>query len=104
MRLYGKGLLTGSTQVSNTNETVWRLLWAGLAPPKVECFYWQVLKGRLAVKKELLKRGILQQSDAISWKVWMYRFSIWDVKWCSPFDTPSVFYGVAHGTTKGCFQ
>ncbi|EOX92775.1 Uncharacterized protein TCM_001655 [Theobroma cacao] len=33
---------------NNVSSNVWKELWEGLAPHKVECFCWQLLKGRLA--------------------------------------------------------
>ncbi|KAK9003028.1 hypothetical protein V6N11_060599 [Hibiscus sabdariffa] len=39
-------------------DSFWtRIVWLGLAPPKVEFFLWQVLKNRILVKAELAKRG-----------------------------------------------
>ncbi|XVF39326.1 hypothetical protein PTKIN_Ptkin01aG0025500 [Pterospermum kingtungense] len=44
-------------------EEVWKSLWAGMAPPKVEFFCWQVFKGRLPVKECLFSRGLLNIND-----------------------------------------
>ncbi|KAL4271167.1 hypothetical protein GQ457_13G010790 [Hibiscus cannabinus] len=40
-----------------------KVVWLGFAPPKVEAFVWLLLHGRVPVKDELFKRGILPSSD-----------------------------------------
>ncbi|XWS31445.1 hypothetical protein CRYUN_Cryun23aG0076500 [Craigia yunnanensis] len=37
----------------------WKFVWSSLAPLKVEIFYWQLMKGKIAVKAELAKRGMM---------------------------------------------
>ncbi|XP_039035963.1 uncharacterized protein LOC120172618 [Hibiscus syriacus] len=46
-------------------ETWERRIWAGIAPPRVETFVWQVAHQRVAVKEELLKRGVVGIDDPL---------------------------------------
>lgn len=77
-------------QNNDRNRELWRYVWAGLAPPEVEVFVWQVMKGRVAVKEDLVKRNLVQRDATLctlcnreaesvghlffscleSWKVW----------------------------------
>ena len=79
----------------------WKSIWAGLVPPKVEIFCWQMIRGRIAVREQLARRGLLNWDAAVcalckskvetvghlffscklSWLIWMYCCSIWDVSW-----------------------
>ncbi|XVF82519.1 hypothetical protein PTKIN_Ptkin16aG0055800 [Pterospermum kingtungense] len=75
-----------------------------MVPPKVEALVWQILLGKLAVKVELRKRGLLQdhndfcvicnkESESVqhlffqyhfSWRIWSRWLSLWGVAWCAP--------------------
>ncbi|KAK8648948.1 hypothetical protein V6N13_129690 [Hibiscus sabdariffa] len=41
-----------------TQDKIWKLVWMGLVPPKVECFLWKVLLELVSTFVELNKRGI----------------------------------------------
>ncbi|XP_039064617.1 uncharacterized protein LOC120209770 [Hibiscus syriacus] len=66
---------------SQQKMEIWeRHIWAGIAPPRVETFVWQVAHQRVAVKEELLKRGVVGIDDplcslcgALMWSVWKCR-------------------------------
>ncbi|XVE61157.1 hypothetical protein DITRI_Ditri06bG0017300 [Diplodiscus trichospermus] len=55
------------SKFSYQNLLNWKFVWAGLAPPKVEMFCWQVLRGRIAVKEQLVLRKVLPSRRALSW-------------------------------------
>ncbi|XP_039050911.1 uncharacterized protein LOC120192145 [Hibiscus syriacus] len=42
-----------------------RYVWKGVAPPRVESFVWQLAHHRVAVKEELLKRGVTGVEDNV---------------------------------------
>ncbi|XP_038995739.1 uncharacterized protein LOC120120058 [Hibiscus syriacus] len=42
-----------------------RYAWKGVAPPRVETFVWQLTHHRVAVKEELLKRGVTGVEDTV---------------------------------------
>ncbi|XVF82174.1 hypothetical protein PTKIN_Ptkin16aG0024000 [Pterospermum kingtungense] len=88
----------------------WKDVWAGLAPPKVETLCWQIILGKVAIKAELNKRGILRSSDTRCvffnseeesvthlfflcdllrqvWEAWLER---WNVSLCAP-SNPILF-------------
>ncbi|XP_039070410.1 uncharacterized protein LOC120217325 [Hibiscus syriacus] len=45
---------------SEQKRVIWeRHIWVGIAPPRVETFVWQVAHQRIAIKEELLKRGVV---------------------------------------------
>ncbi|XP_039060736.1 uncharacterized protein LOC120204786 [Hibiscus syriacus] len=51
--------LCSSGSLGSDEAYFWcKIVWSGQLPPKVESFLWQVVLGRLAVKTELVKRGI----------------------------------------------
>ncbi|EOY06145.1 Uncharacterized protein TCM_020961 [Theobroma cacao] len=52
-------------QNNDKNRELWRYVWAGLAPPKVEIFVWQVMKGRVVVKEDLVKRNLVQRDASL---------------------------------------
>ncbi|KAL4346476.1 hypothetical protein GQ457_17G006660 [Hibiscus cannabinus] len=76
--------------LGSTEDKIWKLVWSGLAPPKVEGFLWKVILGRIPTLVELDKRGALHSSSTrcalcskdeetvnhifclceIGWKVW----------------------------------
>ncbi|XVF23444.1 hypothetical protein REPUB_Repub13aG0039200 [Reevesia pubescens] len=81
----------------------WNEVWAGIGPPKVEGFCWLVLRGRVAVKEVLARRGLVSWeaitcmlcnketetvahlffSCDIAWSVWNHFCSLWGVSWVS---------------------
>ena len=95
--LYAKSVLCSSPSY----EEFWKLVWVGLAPPKVEVFCWQLMQGRIATKDQLARRGVMDWNLAvctfcnaeresvshlffscfISWKIWMYVCSLWELNW-----------------------
>ncbi|GMI95175.1 hypothetical protein like AT4G29090 [Hibiscus trionum] len=82
------------------------LVWKGLVPPRVDFFLWQLAHGKVAVKTELSKRGVLSESDIncpvcnqcpestnhlfihcnASWKLWNIFFRLWNVSFALPND------------------
>ena len=95
--LYCKYML--NAQVSD--KELWKMVWMGLAPPKVEVFCWRLVRERIATKDQLVKRGLLERRQAVcvfcntemesvdhlffschsSWKIWMHFCSMWGVDW-----------------------
>ncbi|KAE8658271.1 hypothetical protein F3Y22_tig00116973pilonHSYRG00090 [Hibiscus syriacus] len=58
----GLPLVTKSSRVSEfeysiDGDPIWKLIWANLAPPKVEAFVWRVMQHIVPVLVELLKRA-----------------------------------------------
>ncbi|XP_039012116.1 uncharacterized protein LOC120141253 [Hibiscus syriacus] len=47
-----------SDGIEGNQDFLDRNIWVGIAPPRVETFLWQVVQQRVAVKEELLKRGV----------------------------------------------
>ncbi|OMP01365.1 hypothetical protein COLO4_11923 [Corchorus olitorius] len=45
-------------------DGMWKLVWTGFSPSKVEVFMWQLIKGKVAVKDELMKRGCFGEEVA----------------------------------------
>ncbi|XVF39216.1 hypothetical protein PTKIN_Ptkin01aG0017700 [Pterospermum kingtungense] len=90
----------------NSSHVNWDEVWSGLLPPKVETFLWQLLKGRVAVKENLVARNIGNGLDAqcvfcrleiesvshlffvcpMSWRVWSHWCWNWGVQWVSRKD------------------
>ncbi|XVE88825.1 hypothetical protein DITRI_Ditri19aG0099600 [Diplodiscus trichospermus] len=59
------------------HEQWWKFVWSSAAPPKVGPFCWLILKGKLPVKEELSRRGILYDSNAL-----ILRMALWGkAKW-----------------------
>ncbi|EOY09090.1 Uncharacterized protein TCM_024472 [Theobroma cacao] len=94
-----------------TNKELWKNVWAGLAPLKVEVFTWRVIRGRVPIKEELVKRNLLERDMALwplcnkdiesvnhlfftcpetwrSWSVWM---AIWNVQGYMPNNATTFF-------------
>ncbi|XVF83508.1 hypothetical protein PTKIN_Ptkin16aG0494200 [Pterospermum kingtungense] len=89
----------------NDHIETWKL-WAGLAPPKVETFCWQVIIKRVAVKEELVKRNLIhydvplcafckEEMETVdhlfchcqfTWSMWSHWMKVWGVLWCCPKD------------------
>ena len=110
--LYCKSVRTSS----NSDKEVWKLVWKGLAPSKVEVFCWQLFRGRIAVKEQLVRRGLLDTSLASctfckvecesighlffscysSWKIWMYCCSLWGLHWVVHHDPSTMFMAWQH--------
>ncbi|KAE8734648.1 hypothetical protein F3Y22_tig00000738pilonHSYRG00149 [Hibiscus syriacus] len=85
-------------------ETWERHIWAGIAPPRVETFVWQVAHQRVAVKEELLKRGVVGIDDPLCslcgremesvthlflhcevvWGLWARLLKIWNLSFVIP--------------------
>ncbi|OMO61107.1 hypothetical protein CCACVL1_23740 [Corchorus capsularis] len=92
-------------------DDIWKLVWAGFAPPKTRIFVWQVLKKRIAVKFELCKRGLISLDSALcafcgnkletiehflfwcqcSWNIWTACCKLWGIDWVIPKD-PIIFF------------
>ncbi|KAK8617137.1 hypothetical protein V6N13_117104 [Hibiscus sabdariffa] len=85
---------------SHSSVVNWeKVVWNGLAPPKVEAFMWLILHERVPVKMELLKRGVSGVADdicpfckleretaehlcftcSVSWQLWNSIARCWDV-------------------------
>ena len=92
-------------------DSIWHKIWLGLAPPKVETFLWQVIRGRIAIKTVLNARGLIAEentgcpicnefSESIdhlflkckrSWLLWLFFCAKWKVSWVIPDDMCSAF-------------
>ncbi|XVF15355.1 hypothetical protein REPUB_Repub09cG0145100 [Reevesia pubescens] len=83
-----------------SDSSYWNLVWAGLAPPKVEFFCWQLLKGRVVVKFNLSKRGLMSNSSffvpcvIMKWK-WLNIFSS-SVMYLGWYGIIFCYYGIYH--------
>ncbi|XVF85746.1 hypothetical protein PTKIN_Ptkin17bG0142100 [Pterospermum kingtungense] len=86
---------------NNLSHERWGKVWRGLLPPKVEVFMWQLLKGRVAVKQNLVARNLLSVDNAncvfcrgaiesvshlffvcpVSWKIWCHWCWRWGIQW-----------------------
>ncbi|XVE62525.1 hypothetical protein DITRI_Ditri06bG0124600 [Diplodiscus trichospermus] len=71
----------------------WKLVWTGIAPLKVEIFCWQVLKGRVAVKDEQVKRSSLEFLDLLVF--------IRNLSWVMPIDSKMAFLVWQSALPKG---
>ncbi|KAK2659273.1 hypothetical protein Ddye_005806 [Dipteronia dyeriana] len=85
------------------NVDDFKFLWQGVSPPKIEIFLWQLLKGRVMVRKVLQRFGLdsslsifcpLCDQDEesvdhislhcrLSWKLWSQCMAWWDVESCA---------------------
>ena len=74
-------------------------VWVGIVPPKVELFCWQVLRERVVVKMELVKRNLLSSERSlctffnivfesvnhlflhcqVAWKLWTTCYQWWGI-------------------------
>lgn len=45
---------------NETPSNDWKSIWAGLMPPKVEIFCWQLLHGKIAMKQILANRNLFK--------------------------------------------
>ena len=41
------------------DKDLWKMIWASLVPSKVEIFCWQMMRGRIIVKEQLARRGVM---------------------------------------------
>ncbi|KAE8657491.1 Nucleosome assembly protein 1 [Hibiscus syriacus] len=55
--------LLNSSSLSLVEGDCW--IWLGTAPPRVETFVWQLAHHRVAVKEELLERGVTGVEDSV---------------------------------------
>ncbi|WRX11383.1 Ribonuclease H domain - like 9 [Theobroma cacao] len=96
---------------NGSEEVLWREVWARLAPPKVEVFVWQLMKGRIVCKEELVKRNLLHREAAVCnvcnndvesvnhlfficraiWDVWCMWLADWGIISCFPGHAPAFF-------------
>ncbi|XVF37524.1 hypothetical protein REPUB_Repub20aG0016100 [Reevesia pubescens] len=60
-KAFCKSVLARMYQENN----LWKQLWAGLAPPKVEIFCWLLIRGKVVVRDLLVKRGMLSGNYAV---------------------------------------
>ncbi|KAE8680777.1 hypothetical protein F3Y22_tig00111366pilonHSYRG00071 [Hibiscus syriacus] len=87
-----------------------KVVWLGLVPPRVETFLWQLSHQKVAVRVELLRRGIdvggiilcplcnqgaesvqhLFVSCPVSWELWMKIIGYWDIQLTIPQDPPKL--------------
>ncbi|KAE8698885.1 Phospholipid-transporting ATPase 3 [Hibiscus syriacus] len=85
-------------------------VWLGLSPPRVEAFLWQLAHQKVAVKMELVKRGMSLEEDILCpfckeheesvqhlfiscfvvWELWNKLASFWDLSIVLPQDPPSL--------------
>ncbi|KAL4308214.1 hypothetical protein GQ457_01G004750 [Hibiscus cannabinus] len=62
--LYSIKSMKAQLSLVPTSVVNWKkVVWIGLAPPKVEAFMWLILHERVPVKVELLKRGVSVVAD-----------------------------------------
>ncbi|XP_039039585.1 uncharacterized protein LOC120177542 [Hibiscus syriacus] len=93
-----------------SNDVWLQGVWKGLAPPRVEAFLWQLAHQKLAVKAELIKRGVSLGEDIqfpfckiheetvqhlfisciVAWKLWNKIASFWDISFVLPQDPPAL--------------
>ncbi|OMO57353.1 hypothetical protein COLO4_35424 [Corchorus olitorius] len=96
---------------NSSPDPLWSKIWLGLAPPKVETFLWQALRGRIAVKSLLCARVLIMVENAncpicnevpestdylfleckSSWLVWQFFCAKGKVSWVMPEDLSSAF-------------
>ncbi|KAL4296867.1 hypothetical protein GQ457_12G029750 [Hibiscus cannabinus] len=99
-----KKLCELESALGSTEDKIWKLVWSGLAPPKVEGFLWKVILGRIPTLVELDKRGALHSSSTrcalcsrdeetvnhifclceIGWKVWSKWVNEWRIRLVFP--------------------
>ncbi|KAE8729879.1 hypothetical protein F3Y22_tig00003096pilonHSYRG00057 [Hibiscus syriacus] len=85
-------------------------IWLGFSPPRVEAFLWQLAHQKVAVKAELVKRGLPLGDDilcplckekeesvhhlfiscVVVWELWNKLASFWDVSLVLPQDPHSI--------------
>ncbi|KAE8701523.1 leghemoglobin C2-like [Hibiscus syriacus] len=89
----------------------WRnCVWLGLVPPRVETFLWQLSHQKVAVRMELMKRGVTLGEDTlcpfcnlceesvqhlflfcqVSWELWNKLICYWGISLAFPLDPPSL--------------
>ncbi|KAE8681880.1 hypothetical protein F3Y22_tig00111300pilonHSYRG00005 [Hibiscus syriacus] len=107
--------------VDGSNDLWLKGVWMGFAPPRVEAFLWQLAHQKLAVKAELVKRGVSLGEDIqcpfcknheetvqhlfiscfVVWKLWNNITSFWDISLVLPQDPPALlsFWGELRGNS-----
>lgn len=119
---FGKASVWLDPQDWEEESDVWKLLWFGFTPSKVQTFSWMVLKNKLGVKDELKKRMIIDDDDLtcsfcgtgtetlthlffhchFSWTVWNRWVKLWDLMWVFPTTlllSLSAWKGLSTGQT-----
>ncbi|KAE8717060.1 hypothetical protein F3Y22_tig00110065pilonHSYRG00307 [Hibiscus syriacus] len=70
-KVVGDGIFSVSSCVkscatgSKESQFWLKIVWRGVVPPKAETFLWQIVKQKLAVKSELIKRGVQGIDDVL---------------------------------------
>ncbi|GMJ09448.1 hypothetical protein HRI_004614100 [Hibiscus trionum] len=98
---------------SESKGSSWKsCVWKGIAPPRVEFFMWQLTHERIAVKVELIKRGVLADSENLCpicklvpetvkhlfiscnaiWNLWNLFFRAWNLSVVLPNDLKSLLF------------
>ncbi|KAE8695580.1 hypothetical protein F3Y22_tig00110704pilonHSYRG00011 [Hibiscus syriacus] len=100
------------SSADSAENQVWNLVWAKLAPLKVESFVWKAVHGRVPTLVELLKRGVAPSNSPnyvlcckeaesidhlffhceLAWSVWMKWLSLWCISFTFPGDFRSAFH------------
>ena len=90
---------------------VWRKLWRGLIPPRIEVFSWLALHGKICSKQKLAIMNIIPLSDVLcplcndlpensdhlllhcsfTRTVWMWWLNIWNLSWVFPHQLSEAF-------------
>ncbi|KAL4283872.1 hypothetical protein GQ457_16G008010 [Hibiscus cannabinus] len=99
-----------ASTVDSMPDKIWKIVWAGIVPPKVEGFVWKVLQGRVPTLVDLAKRGISRSSSnlcvlcsrevetiehlffchcEVVWRVWKRWVALWHLQVIPPLSTPS---------------
>ncbi|EOY00030.1 Uncharacterized protein TCM_009396 [Theobroma cacao] len=100
--------------VLNTNSEeskIWKEVWSGVAPHRIEAFVWQLLFEKVGVKVELADKGMLKDiydlcvfceheketcnhlfiRCAESWKIWGMWCKLFNIKWVALETVKSFF-------------
>ncbi|KAJ6925966.1 hypothetical protein NC651_010415 [Populus alba x Populus x berolinensis] len=110
---YSVKSLCGLLSPSSPLNTVFSFkgIWRGLVPPKVEVFCWMAIINKIKTRSMLVKRGILDISDAICpicmaeeemvdhlfihcykhWLIWSKIIHWWGLAWCCPRNLANLF-------------
>ena len=82
------------------NTELWKLVWTGLAPPKVEVFCWQLMRRKIVTKDQLARKWLMDRNLVVCafcnketesvdhlffscqflWKIWMHYYFIWGLE------------------------
>ncbi|XP_039003080.1 uncharacterized protein LOC120129709 [Hibiscus syriacus] len=105
-----KSCRSSLSPVLGSNNLWLKGVWLGFAPPRVEAFLWQLAHQKVAVKAELVKRGLPLGDDilcplckeneesmqhlfiscVVVWELCNKLASFWDVSLVLPQDPPSI--------------